>query len=127
MFSQIKKLIVDSFIKLERTRLHSQLIRLNDKTLEETGFSRDLLEQGVSAWPWRLDGELKIARVYSLINQHEKEVQHAIKELNDFSDRGLADLGLTRGNIEFAVRYGRDDSSLDSTDYDLNSHPPLAA
>lgn len=38
----------------ERTRKY--LVGLNDRTLAELGFSRELLEQGANAWPWRVPG-----------------------------------------------------------------------
>lgn len=37
----------------------------------------------------------------------QKEMRQAIRELETFSDRELMDLGLVRGDIERAVRYGR--------------------
>jgi uncharacterized protein YjiS (DUF1127 family) len=37
----------------------------------------------------------------------ERSQRRAIFELQRFDDRGLADMGLTRGEIEFAVRNGR--------------------
>ncbi len=39
----------------QRTRRH--LLRLNDRILEDMGFSRELLERGQKAWPWRMPEE----------------------------------------------------------------------
>jgi uncharacterized protein YjiS (DUF1127 family) len=39
----------------ERTRRY--LVGLDDRNLEDMGFSRELLEQGPKAWPWRVPGE----------------------------------------------------------------------
>lgn len=36
-----------------KDRTRKQLLDLGDHILEDTGFSRFLLEQGVTAWPWR--------------------------------------------------------------------------
>jgi len=36
----------------ERTRRY--LVSLDDRTLADMGFSRELLEQGAQAWPWRV-------------------------------------------------------------------------
>ncbi|PID49442.1 MAG: hypothetical protein CR991_06785 [Proteobacteria bacterium] len=38
----------------------------------------------------------------------EAEIRRAIRELKAMNDRELNDLGLARGEIEHAVRYGRD-------------------
>lgn len=37
----------------------------------------------------------------------EHEIREAIAQLNEMSDRELSELGLARGGIEYAVRYGR--------------------
>lgn len=43
----------------------------------------------------------------------ESEIRHAIEELHALSDRDLDDLGIARGDIEYAVRYGR--QAIDDT------------
>jgi uncharacterized protein YjiS (DUF1127 family) len=35
------------------------------------------------------------------------EIRQAIRELRSLSDRDLSDMGLTRSEIEYAVRHGR--------------------
>ena len=42
-------------ISLGNLKTHRILLQLDDRTLEDAGISRDLLEQGVSAWPWRIE------------------------------------------------------------------------
>lgn len=42
----------------------------------------------------------------------EREVRQAVAELNALDDRELEELGLTRSNIEYAVRYGRPQDQL---------------
>ncbi|WP_020560455.1 DUF1127 domain-containing protein [Thiofilum flexile] len=37
----------------------------------------------------------------------EREIRRAVTELKALDDRDLSELGLTRGGIEYAVRYGR--------------------
>jgi uncharacterized protein YjiS (DUF1127 family) len=37
----------------------------------------------------------------------ERLLRRAIRELHELDDRALADIGITRGGIEFAVRHGR--------------------
>ena len=41
------------------------------------------------------------------------EIRRAIAELNQYSDRELADLNLSRSEIPFAVRFGRPDHPHD--------------
>ena len=94
-----------------------QLLNMSDRQLEDFGVSRHLLMEGISAWPWReaLAGELAgegLARIPVISNvrkdvQSTKEINKAVKELGAYSDRELAELGVTRHSIEESVRYGR--------------------
>ncbi len=43
--------------KAARARIRQYLRGLSDRALEDMGFSRDLLEQGPQAWPWRAPAE----------------------------------------------------------------------
>jgi uncharacterized protein YjiS (DUF1127 family) len=38
----------------------------------------------------------------------EREIRRSMRELRSLDDRMLHDIGLTRGDIERAVRFGRD-------------------
>ena len=38
-----------------RHRVRNQLLAMSDRSLEDIGFSRALLEKGVDAWPWRVE------------------------------------------------------------------------
>ena len=40
-------------------------------------------------------------------NSSEAEIRQAIRELSSLSDRDLNDMGLSRSEIEYAVRHGR--------------------
>jgi uncharacterized protein YjiS (DUF1127 family) len=41
-----------------RAKSRRQLLDLSERTLEDIGYSRALLEQGVGSWPWRIaEGE----------------------------------------------------------------------
>ena len=40
-----------------RERARRELLNLNDRYLADLGFSRELLEEGVQAWPWRISVE----------------------------------------------------------------------
>lgn len=37
------------------------LLQLSDRQLADRGFSRELLEQGLGAWPWRIDADERLA------------------------------------------------------------------
>lgn len=80
------------------------LLRSDDRMLADNGFSRELLTQGVDAWPWRtMDEQEHVLR--ASIDQATK--RQAMKDLNSMTDAELHDLGITRGNIEDSVKSGR--------------------
>src|SRR5215813_10223396 len=87
---------------LRRSRARHELLQLDDRRLADIGYSRDLLEAGVSAWPWRLPAEAATARPLG-----EADYAQAVAELKASSDADLRDLGISRAGIEDAVRYGR--------------------
>ena len=96
------------FTRLGQERVRQQLLRLDDRLLEDAGFSRELLEGGIKTWPWRAmqeDGAPRLPDQLQMIS--EAEVQQAVAELRALDDRELNDLGLGRDDIEYAVRYGR--------------------
>ncbi len=41
--------------RMGHARARSHLLAQSDRTLADAGFSRELLKQGVDAWPWRHD------------------------------------------------------------------------
>lgn len=127
MISQIKSLLLDSLRNFGRNRLRSRLLGSSDRVLQDMGFSRELLLQGVEAWPWRMDGEKDEARIYRLINKHEQDIERSIRELRSFSDRDLADIGIARCDIETVVRNGREEPAKASTTKKLNKQQALAA
>lgn len=92
------------FTLIAHARTRKELLTYSDRFLADTGFSRDLLEQGVSAWPWRVsDGATELPAMQSI----DHDVRHAVSELKAYSDAELADLALSRAGIEQAVRSGR--------------------
>lgn len=40
-----------------RRRARRTLLRMNDRLLADMGVSRERLEQGVKAWPWRVEAD----------------------------------------------------------------------
>jgi len=102
-------LISNIFSWIERSRLRHDLLRLDARLLADAGFSRELVEAGVRAWPWRASaepaeglGSLRFGR-----RPREADYRAAIAELESYSDTDLLDLGLSRGSIPEAVRNGR--------------------
>jgi uncharacterized protein YjiS (DUF1127 family) len=91
---------------IKRSRLRNDLLRLDPRLLVDAGYSPELLEEGVRAWPWRLPAEpaagLSFARPLT-----ETDYRAAIAELESYSDAELQDLGLSRGAVPEAVRNGR--------------------
>jgi uncharacterized protein YjiS (DUF1127 family) len=88
---------------LRETRAY--LLTLDDRLLEDAGFSRDLLMKGVKAWPWRPDEQLQDQELPHAVSQRELEA--AASTLRGFSDKDLRDLGIGRGEIGYVVQHGR--------------------
>ena len=87
-----------------RKRAHEYLLNSSDRVLEDAGFSRELLEKGVRAWPWRLEQAEENPQPV-MIDELAKE--KAVEELQAYSEKELHDLGITRGSIEDVVQHGR--------------------
>lgn len=114
IMKSILRVINEAMMGAAKERVREELLRRSDRQLDDIGVSRELLLQGVKAWPWRVnatDGanatlvqDLQPVTVESL---SEREISRAIAELNRCSDVELRDLGLTRRDIPHAVRYGR--------------------
>lgn len=122
MFRKLKAVFVQVAMANGKARVRRQLLAMSDKQLEDFGFARHLLLQGVSAWPWRERDATDLAQadkpaiaccVTPRVTQvapamdNRRTIQTAIQELSSYSDRELAELGVTRHGIEEAVRYGR--------------------
>lgn len=106
LFTKIGKSISSAFEMAGRARTLAHLETLGDRTLEDLGFSRALMSQGVSAWPWKMDQKINAHEVLT----DSKKIDAAIEELNTYNDKDLADLGLSRGGIRDAVINGRKDT-----------------
>lgn len=88
-----------------RRRTLEELLRRDDRMLADAGFSRELLLEGVSAWPWRHDAALAAdARDAARMRDSQRR---AVRELQSMNDRELADLDIARVDIPRAVREGR--------------------
>jgi uncharacterized protein YjiS (DUF1127 family) len=102
-------LISDLSTWFERSRLRKKLLKMDARRLDDIGYSRALLEDGVRAWPWRapIDTIAALGRLNFSEAFRRSDYAKAVAELNAYSDAELSDLGLTRGTIEHAVRNGR--------------------
>ncbi len=124
IFNNLKDVFVKVSMHNSKSRLRQQLLGMSDRQLQDFGFSREMLIEGVSAWPWRIDTVadavaagtdltkegISVAPVVSQIaapKVSKRKIRKAVKELSSYSDRELAELGVSRNNIEEVVRYGR--------------------
>jgi uncharacterized protein YjiS (DUF1127 family) len=91
------------------------LLNLSDRQLEDAGISKELLLEGTSAWPWRVEDQpmapltdIDLAHLNDIVPTpvHDDEYQQAVSDLEGMSDRELLDMGISRGEIRHAVRYG---------------------
>ncbi|ASJ72144.1 hypothetical protein [Granulosicoccus antarcticus] len=113
IFNSIKEAFIRASVHNGKVRARQELINMSDRQLEDFGFSKELLLEGVKAWPWRADTGSETTVSAVVVNASAKPVQdqriisQAINELSSYTDRELAELGVTRNGIEEAVRYGR--------------------
>jgi uncharacterized protein YjiS (DUF1127 family) len=125
IIQSIKTAYQRSIVQAGRARVRRELLSLSDRALADSGFSRELLEAGVSAWPWRIAEDLEPINFAALAQTQQpayavpkkNQYRQAVAELKAYSDLELADLGLARSQIEYAVRHGR--PGLDNIDGDF--------
>jgi uncharacterized protein YjiS (DUF1127 family) len=60
---------------------------------------------GSTVPPWHAAPVQAIKRLIARI-RNERRIRRAVDELKALDDRTLADIGVTRGDVEHAVRYG---------------------
>jgi len=112
MFNQLKAVgtVYENYmIKRGRVEARKILLKQDDKTLEDIGVSRHELLGGIKNWPW--DGS---ATKQNLTNQSVKQFK-AIRELSNYTDRELQDIGINRGMIADAVKNGRPTYDVDQS------------
>ena len=117
IFNTISTKFLASTERRGRRMARQELMRMSDRQLEDFGMSRHLLMEGISAWPWQNIPAEKVAErnlasipAISYVAkdvQGVKAIREAVGELSAYSDRELAELGVTRHTIEEAVRFGR--------------------
>ncbi|MFK7893308.1 MAG: hypothetical protein AB8B63_21010 [Granulosicoccus sp.] len=124
LLSKIGSAFQEHYLKVGRARARDVLLRQSDRVLIDAGFSRELLEKGVSAWPWQL--EVAQAIVQTSVRSTEQteakvdSLSRAIEELSAYTDKELADIGVARSSIADAVRFGR--PGIDIPAGDIQDH-----
>ena len=104
ILNTISEVVLAAFEKSGRRKALAELNTMSDRTLEDLGISRALLSQGIQSWPWKSNMEgINDSPSHSKSN----EIKAAIKELQAYNDRDLADLGISRGEIVDLVTNGR--------------------
>lgn len=83
-----------------RKRTCEVLLRSNDRLLEDAGFSRELLEKGVDAWPWQVTGS---APELQAVMFDRLPIGGAISEPQLCNDQSQHDLAVTAGTITESV------------------------
>lgn len=52
MLNNLGRLLHAGLVRWQRERMREELLSLNEHALRDAGFSRELLLEGVRAWPW---------------------------------------------------------------------------
>src|SRR5450432_2317770 len=95
----IKSLASNLGMYLSKRNDRRLLLKLDDRTIADINISRELLDQGVRAWPWKMPAES------AHIAFAAQSLRTAVRELESYSDAELADLGISRGAIKDSVLY----------------------
>ncbi len=107
-FEKLWKLFLAAGERSGRARARRELLHMDDRLLADAGFSRELLELGVDAWPWRVqECADRLTSPLVEVEAAERELASAAEALRRYSDAELTDLGIARGDIDRAVREGR--------------------
>ena len=94
-----------------RAKTLSYLNTMSQSQLDDLGFSRELMSQGVSAFPWKAH-DLDSLPTLTETRATSSEIKTAIEELQAYNDRDLADIGISRYEIADVVKNGRKDDTF---------------
>jgi len=108
--TKLSSTIMTAFEIAGRSKTLSSLNSLSDSQLDDLGFSRELMAQGISAYPWKAQ-DFKSMPTLTETRATAKEIKDSIKELQAYNDRDLADIGIARYEIEEVVMNGRHDDT----------------
>lgn len=103
ILNTLSDVVLAAFEKSSRRKALTELNTMSDRTLEDLGISRSLLSQGVQSWPWKSN----VALNNTVKTSKRSEIKAAIKELQAYNNRELADMGISRGEIVDVVMNGR--------------------
>lgn len=74
-----------AFERSAQARTRRYLLGQSDRALADMGFSRELLEQGAKAWPWRLtddtQGEFRLAAATAQDKDADSDRRNAFKAI----------------------------------------------
>ena len=122
LMNRLFRAVRQGSIDAGRTRARQHLLARGDRFLADNGFSRELLERGNRAWPWRVEASVAAIRLPPIASRGDSAVRSpfgtapiavetrladAFAELDAMSDVELRDLGIQRPDIVEAVRHGR--------------------
>ena len=106
LFEKLSTRYTEYMIHQGRNQARRVLLSQGNAVLEDLGISRDLLESGLSAWPWKVAVD-QPAPMAITPKSSRREQNRAIRVLRAFSDKELRDIGVSRDSIIDAVRNGR--------------------
>lgn len=86
MFKAIKKGFNGFVTRVGRERVRREFLLRTDSFLDDIGVSRDLLEEGVDAWPWKTAGEF--GQIVKPVNNRSVAAIHGFPTLASFSGLG---------------------------------------
>ncbi|MDH3640465.1 MAG: DUF1127 domain-containing protein [Gammaproteobacteria bacterium] len=99
----IMRRVMRIVVRIGYARARGEFLQLSDKTLDDIGISRALLEQGIDAWPWREENA-----AVATTNKAPLSVKPAIAKLRRYNDAKLNGLPIAPGQIETVVVKGRE-------------------
>lgn len=101
---KIFKCLLLSINRSQKRQLLLHIQGYTDDQITGFGLSPELVGKGISAWPWRDDQDVSGLTV---LQNSIAEEQRSRAVLRGYTDLELADLGLSRGTIDYCVRHGR--------------------
>lgn len=110
MINTIKNTFANASQYTSKARSRRQLLDLSDRQLADFGISRELLEEGVSAWPWRVENETVVSRrshvegIALEPSMADATIGQAARELGGYSDRKSVQLGIHLASMSAAQR-----------------------
>lgn len=104
--TKLSSSIINAFELSAHSKTLAHLNTLGDSQLEDLGFSRQLMSQGVAAYPWKTQ-DVSGLPTLTEVRSDSKEIQEAIAELQTLNNRELEDIGIARYEIETVVINGR--------------------